>query len=1648
MPQPSLFAIRRFHSTRLFLVLSLFLLPPTAALGATFTVTSADDADDGVCSVLHCSLREALNAANASAAAHTITFAITGGTAPYVIQPATSLPVVAGTVTIDGTTQPEYAGAGLVIQLDGALTSGSDGLTLAGSGSTIRGLAIGGFYNAAPGIRLLGGGYHAIERCFIGVDAAGTIPNGNAYGIMVQSPNNRIGGTTPEQRNVISSNTSYGIWIYGDVARDNMVAGNYIGTDPTGTYDRGNGGIGIVIQEGDDNVVGGSTGTTPGSACNGACNVISGNESYGVHISGSSLQTAIEGNFIGVTAGGNATLGNGTGIVLQTSAGGGQTTIGGTAAASRNVISGNGGNGIGLEPGDSGTNTIQGNFIGTDTTGELGIGNGGAGISAAYPAAASGNLIGGAAPGASNVISSNTGPGIFFASVQPSASTVQILGNRIGTTADGLVTLGNAGNGISLFGDVRATIGGSSSGESNLISGNNGHGIAILDEFSGSWEVIEGNLIGTDIAGSNPLPNGGAGISVAYATTPITLGGTAAGEGNTIAFNQGAGVQVSSASTRAVTTAGNAIFSNGGLAIDLLPTGVNANDEGDADTGANDGQNFPELTLSSTTRGTYVEGTLSSETGESYTIHFYSTPSCDASGYGEADAYLGTAQVTTDGTGVGTFGVDVAPTVTAGELTATATDAEGNTSEMSACLQVGEADLGVTMDASPNPAEVGETITHTIGVTNNGPTASSGITLTQQLDAAMLFASAVPSQGSCLETFGTVTCDLGTLAASASALVTVRATPAVVMATSSPATVSADTADGNSNNDTATAAITVEPSTGDVQRAPEIDQLLAQLLPMGAQLTWLVPDPAALPAGATGRVMIRSAADHYPQDIVDGVLVSDDATPPIVDAAGTTSSLYTAFWVPIGAAGVLPSRGRYAAVIQGQLPDTTPAFFADGPYVSAHGSADAAVLWWRASEPVTAEVRYGNSSGTYDQSMVAAGVAPVGSAKLTGLTAGAAYYGQVCVQDVAMNGEVCSEEVTWNMLAADDGQTPMVVESPAFIGIWEDGAMIQLKTDKPTAVEVAYGPPEALDMKIVDPAFATNHRVEITGLRPRTNYALRVTARSIAGLQTILLLIPFATLAEGAASRGLPEIEHLQCDTRASTEDTIVLKSKVDHPAIGALYYGSGLVQVVVLGELRREMSTRIGGFTAGQSQMLSLTVWDRWGGTVDKSVSCATRAAAPPSNLRILAGPTADVRSLDGSTLTVEWETNFEASGEVRYSLSGAARATEQQQRTNGRGTRHRAYLTNLQPNSAYTIAVESTDLLGRTVSSGEVQVSTTAGLGAATLKYLDGGTVTYVSDRYAVIEWRTDRPASSELLVQAAASGATAAGQRGTEQWLFTYGSPEPAMLHRAIVPIAFLPTQRASQYEFRITSRTAGGASALATSAGSFFAPGTEVDALAPQISELVARALSGTALQLRWTTSEPTSTLVSYGEGTSLGSRLAEPSLAKTHAVRIDDFPLGAQISYRIDATDPAGNVTSTSAASLQLPSDRDDDAPVITVAPTVSFDEDGALVTWETNEASDSVARVGESASAFDYFYEDADDVTLHSVRLGALPGGAPLYIQVTSTDFNDNVSAPATVGPVTAPVPVSALPLLLAPLALAAAAGLARRRSRPVYWSA
>ena len=680
---------------RSFLLVAMLFGTVCIAHGTTFTVTKTADTNDGFCNA-DCSLREAIVAANNTPGADLITFN-TGG----VQTPTTPLPAITDSLTIDGGTINGYPDHEISGTLAGANADGlvvSSPAVVAKITVIIKNLAINRFGRHGIFVNSFAGVNFTLLNCALGTDAAGTVDQGNGQnGLRIFAYANsafNVGTSTPTDKNVISGNNSDGVAIVTapNISNANtqiFIINNNIGTNDVGSAKLGNAGNGISFT-------GASTGyqLTIGGPQSASRNLISGNGQNGIYAASNKL--LVFGNYIGPGSNGGTSLGNSLdGIRLD---GNVDATIGGTINGNGvsfnggNLISGNGGDGVNIINHNA-TVTIKRNLIGINSGLTGGLPNAGYGVEIKDPSSvATVNVLIGSKDSALdfNVISGNANYGI---SIDEKVNGVQIYGNRIGLDDSKSGNFPNLGGIRILSAQNKVGEPGSDVG-ANYIGRNSQNGILLTGPSATDNEIYR-NFIGTNPNDSNQ-GNQANGILIDNGASGNKIGNGLASGLNEISFNGGNGVSVAVGTNNSVR--GNSLSSNTGLGINLGPNGVASNDDGDADNGANDLQNYPVIVRAHPGQ---IIGSFNSTPNSEFVIDYYSVSSCNASGNGEGRNPLGSdIQVFTDQNG--NANLNFAPSsVAAGFVTATATRAGVGTSEFSKCVPITPAP-GSVMFATAN----------------------------------------------------------------------------------------------------------------------------------------------------------------------------------------------------------------------------------------------------------------------------------------------------------------------------------------------------------------------------------------------------------------------------------------------------------------------------------------------------------------------------------------------------------------------------------------------------------------------------------------------------------------------------------------------------------------------------------------------------------------------------------------------------------------------------------------------------------------------------------------------------------------------------------------------------------------------------------
>jgi uncharacterized repeat protein (TIGR01451 family) len=756
---------------------------------STYLVTSSgDDSSPNT-------LRWAVLQANSAGATSTIDFQI-AGSGPQVIHLESSLPALTNSVLIDGTSQPGYKGTPL-IEIDGSdLPSGTNGLVLSGGGSTVTGLSLVGF--SGSGVLLNVAGSNVIAREYIGVLPSGTQAEANGTGIsVIGSGANTIGGTSAGSGNIISGNTGDGILIQSATAdsSNNVIVGNLIGPALGGSVALGNGSIGIEIDGASSNQIG---------AAGSALNVISGNIGAGIAIQSNATGTIVQNNLIGVALDGQTALGNGgDGIVV---ADGPDTQIGGLGVHAANVIGANHGDGINVKGNTTGL-WLQGNFIGTDATAQLNLGNHDNGISLA----ASSNTIGGTSGAAANTIYYNgtggVGAGVLLVG---NVNHDAILSNSIYKNAHLGINLGDGPTpnhapgttGPNNYQNYPVLSGALSDGSSTSVTGtlSESPGTTYLIQFFSSLaEDTSGFGQGQLLLGSFSVTTDSAGN--ATFTAPIGAGcspgsfvsATATDpQGDTSEFCLDVQVHGQINLVLTGTAAPEPVLAGGQITYALT-----VSNQGSIDA------HFVSLTDQLPQGVTLVSATAS----QGFIVpNQGGNPSV-------VTANLGTLPV--GGTATLTIVVQT-PAGTAGTLidvgSVTSQETDPNPSSESITLKSSvelAADVSVAIAAAPDPDPIDGDLTFTVTVSNSGPSPASNVVATLPIPASATFVSASSTSGTTTFGGGQVTASLGSLASGVSATVTVVVQANAIGTLSATAQVSSDNIDPNTGNNSASTSVAV-----------------------------------------------------------------------------------------------------------------------------------------------------------------------------------------------------------------------------------------------------------------------------------------------------------------------------------------------------------------------------------------------------------------------------------------------------------------------------------------------------------------------------------------------------------------------------------------------------------------------------------------------------------------------------------------------------------------------------------------------------------------------------------------------------------------------------------------------------------------------
>ena len=695
----------------------------------------------------------------------------------------------------DGTTRRGNAGYGVHITPFSAQVDTSFH-TIGGTTPAARNVIAANY----QGIYVNGSATNVIVGNFVGTDATGRLSRGNTNGgvqvIGAKSAGNQVGGPTAAHRNVISGNgglffsTSAGVALDGSVGT--VVAANFIGVDATGTNALGNAAAGLRLRNAPTNIIGGLTLA--------AANVISGNTDIGLVINaGSANGNRIQGNLIGTDASGARALGNGAqGIDIQGSA---DNVVGGPEPGAGNVIAGNGAGGIEIFSGSAIGVLVQGNFIGTDRTGALALGNDGVGVllesqrnrvegnTIAFNRSAGVWVTGGVGNTVTaNSIHSNTNLGIDL--------------SNFGANPNDPVDLDGGANGLQNYPVLTEAL---STASSTVVAGtlnsvtNRSFRLEFFNNTTCDFGIFGNFGEGRTYLGFLDVSTDGAG-NAAFTfvhPAPIAFGhyitATATDtNGSTSEFSQCAKVIPVNSVDLAVATgdfadptplASNLVYSvtvqNNGptnatsvVVTDRLPAGVNFVSAVSAQGSCSQAAGVVTCNVGSVARG--------GSTSVSITVR----PTV----FGQLSNYVSVASAEFDHTPENNADIEF--------------------------TQAGLADMVIAISANPDPVVAGQLLTFTVTAINLGPDPAPAATLYLSVDDAFCVQSVNLSQGTLILDDGTHYGQLGVMAVNGSATLTLTGVAGTDQPLFSSAGAFGGTSDPNTSNNSTDNSTTVLPGAG------------------------------------------------------------------------------------------------------------------------------------------------------------------------------------------------------------------------------------------------------------------------------------------------------------------------------------------------------------------------------------------------------------------------------------------------------------------------------------------------------------------------------------------------------------------------------------------------------------------------------------------------------------------------------------------------------------------------------------------------------------------------------------------------------------------------------------------------------------------
>ncbi|MBI4552856.1 MAG: T9SS type A sorting domain-containing protein [Candidatus Latescibacteria bacterium] len=702
--------------------------------------------------------------------------------------------------------------------------------------------------------------------------------------------------------------------------------------------------------------------------------------------------------------------------------------------------------------------------------------------------------------------------------------------------------------------------------------------------------------------------------------------------------------------------------------------------------------------------------------------------------------------------------------------------------------------------------------------------------------------------------------------------------------------------------------------------------------------------------------------------------------------------------------------------------DAKPPVFVRRPALVG-ATSTSAIIEFSTDEPHRAALHYGTSPslGTTITDTVLARDRRV---TLTGLTANTAYLFRAFVKDAVDNRD-SSAVASFATLAGSDVVAPVIVSGPGAIGITDSAATIVFETDELSTGRVGIG----LTAGTVDTVNTTNesspsrlHRITLTGLVPDMTYYFRVGATDISG--NAAKFFPSASTPRAFRTRRVadtipPRLVEFPAVV-GLTQTSALIVATTDEIAFGYVQYvalDSTLTTTEVQGAAFPVTRHRIPltGLSSNTQYFFRVRFVDPSNNQrITPFQSFTTPAFADTIPPGIVRGPA--VLAATAARATIVYETDEPSDTEILYNAVGSADTTRRLDTEFV--TNHQFVLTNLLGGITYEYRVQSRDQAGNRSESRRRTFTTTA-VDSLPPVFVEGPIIGYNGGSVVVVLVTTDEPATIRV---------DAAPANDLTNITTVFGDAN-VVNHR----IALTNLNLGAPYRFLVTATDASGnsrtfppsgltlkqISALAESRALFrvlqvpgstgrFTTNPQPDTQAPVLlSGPTIIAQTSAALTISWVTDELCNSIIEYGTTAAFGQVTTVPDNVTAHTVTITNLAAGTIYSYRISSTDPTGNGPTqgplpTLIASATTATEADVTPPVISGVTVSSVTNDRAVITWTTDELSDSFVDFGTSSTSLNQTLGTTALSTSHSVTLTNLTAGIGYSFRVKSTDVSGN----------------------------------------------